>query len=586
MDRKIFQTIIRCSKAFWVPVSLSITLQSIQILVGNYTFVAFQRLIDALPLAHDLANLAPFLAWYIGSNLVNHALIYIEGIPDATLDRGISQWVKLGALEKVSRVDYLAYQELGTGNLIQMIENGAEAVKKILKGFYIQNITGAAQMFIGIFFIQYYDRSLFLAVLAGFVLFYFTADAIMRFLRGALDRMLANQEDFSKYSVRAFMELVVFRVNGRFKAEYQRLQGISDEIVRARVKVFLLQELSYTGFALLIFLIEAAVVIQQVSKILNGQSTVGTLVALVSFIRLVFWPIIGFGQSWMAYKMEAVAFARFDRFLCLPDDPGLAKTQEAHISQAEISFEQISFSYPDQEILADFSLHIPGGSKTALVGASGSGKSTLVRLLLQLIKPHQGQVRVDGQDLSQVNLEAFYHSVAYVPQEPPIFDGTLGENLTFQRPVSQEHLQDVLRKCDLEALVSRLPKGLDTMVGERGIKLSGGERQRVAFGRVLLLEPKIVILDEPTSALDSLTEDFVIHNLMSALAGKTVIVVAHRLQTIRDADQIIVLDQGKIVQQGRYIELISAPGPFRLMWEKQMQEENNPGGSSTINIRE
>lgn len=517
--------------------------------------------------------LVPLLVWYIGANLLNHVLIYLEGIPAAVLDRGIVQWVKLRALEKIARVDYLAYQDLGTGNLIQIIENGAEAVKKILTGFFIANIGGLAQVVVGLYFINYYDRTLFFAILIGYGIFFLVSNTIMRYLRSALEKMLSNQEDFSKFAVRTFMELVVFRVNGRFKAEFQRLQGISDEIIRARAKVYLLQELSYTGFALLIFVVEAAVVIQQVTKIIAGTSTVGTLVALVSFIKIVFWPIIGFGQSWMGYKMDLVAFSRFDQFLSLPEDAGLGLAGKISISQGSIYFEHISFAYQEQEILSDFSLRIEGGTKTALVGASGSGKSTLVRLLLQLIKPQLGSVLVDNQNLSKVNLEDFYRWVAYVPQEPPIFDGTLLENLTFERKVSPDTLAGVLQKCGLDQLVARLPKGLATLVGERGIKLSGGERQRVAFGRVLLQSPQIVILDEPTSALDSLTEDFVVQNLMQALEGKTVIIVAHRLQTVKDADQIIVLDQGHVIQSGKFLELISVPGQFRQLWEKQRIEE-------------
>jgi ATP-binding cassette, subfamily B, bacterial len=572
VNRKILQTIFQSARSYWVSILIGILLQIFQIFVGNFSFVAFQRLIDQVAETPAMVVLAPLLSWYIGANLLNHGLIYLEGIPGAILDRGISQWVKLHALEKIARVDFLAYQDLGTGNLIQVIENGADAVKKILTGFYIANIGGLAQVAIGLYFINYYDRTLFLAILVGYGIFYLVSNMIMQFLRSALEKMLSNQEDFSKFAVRAFMELVVFRVNGRFKAEFQRLQGISEEIVRARARVYLLQELSYTGFALLIFIIEAAVVIQQVTRIIAGTSTVGTLVALVSFIKVVFWPIIGFGQSWMAYKMDAVAYARFDQFLSLPDDPGLGRSGRLAIQQGSLCFEHISFAYQEQEILNDFSLTIAGGTKTALVGASGSGKSTLVRLLLQLIKPQQGSILVDGQDLAQVNLEEFYHCVAYVPQEPPIFDGTLRENLAFERKVQPDRLSQVLHQCGLTELVSRLPKGLDTLVGERGIKLSGGERQRVAFGRVMLLDPRIVILDEPSSALDSLTEDFVIHNLMAALEGKTVIIVAHRLQTIKDADQIVVLEQGQIIQQGAFMQLAAVPGKFRQLWEKQMLE--------------
>ncbi len=585
MNGKIFKTVLSISKAYWLVISLKLILDICQIFVGNYTNVAFQRLIDGLPAARRLADLNPLLEWYIGVWLLNHILIYLEGVPGTSLNQGIAQWVKLRALQKMSRIDYLAYQNLGTGNLIQVIENGAEATRKILTGFYIGNLLGLAQIVIGLYFIQSYDHTLFVVVLFGYGIFYLVSNYLMRFLRNELERMLANQEDFSKFSVRAFMELVVFRVNGRFKAEYERLKGISDEIVRSRVKVYLLQELSYTGFAFLIFLVEAGVVVQQVGKIIAGTSTVGTLVALVAFIRIVFWPIIGFGQAWMAYKMDAVTFARFDNFLTLPEDPGLIREGQLSVAQGRVTFDHVTFAYQDQEILRDFTLSVEGGQTTAMVGTSGSGKSTLVRLLLHLLKPQAGRVQIDGRDLLDVNLESYYREVAYIPQEPPIFDGTLRENLIFDRPVDAARLNAVILQVGLAELVQKLPRGLETLVGERGIKLSGGERQRLAFGRVLLQDPKIVILDEPTSALDSITEDFITRNMAGFLKGKTVILVAHRLQTVKNADQIIVLENGRIVQQGTFDALLAVDGRFRRLWEKQAAEKGGAvadNGASTV----
>jgi ATP-binding cassette subfamily B protein len=296
------------------------------------------------------------------------------------------------------------------------------------------------------------------------------------------------------------------------------------------------------------------------------------MVALVLFIRQVFWPVIGFGHAWLTYKMDALTFGHLDRVLALPDDPGLAGGLRLDVSSGHICFDHVTFAYPEQEVLKDFDLEIEAGKTTAIVGASGGGKTTLLRLLLHLIKPQRGQVRVDGADLAQVQLGSYYEQVAYVPQEPPIFDGTLRENLTFNRPVHPARLAEVLCQVGLDGLVSKLPAGLDTLVGERGIKLSGGERQRLAFGRVMLQEPKIVILDEATASLDSLTEAWVTKNLMAFLRGKTIIIVAHRLQTVRDSDQIIVLEEGRIVQNGKFPELVSAPGPFRQLWEKQAQE--------------
>ena len=551
-----------------------------QTFVGLYAMVLFQRLLDALPKARQFTDLTWALAGYLGLTAVNHILIYLEGIPRSILDHGPLYWVKLRALEKISHIDYLAYQDLGTGNLVQLIENGAEATRNIFTKFYLGIVREMLpQLVFSLIFIRFYDQSLFTIILVGYGVLYLIAHYLMMFWRKEVEKLLANQENFSKFSVRAFMELVVFRINGRFKAEYERVQGISDDIVRSRAKIYLLQELFYTGFAFLVFLIQAGVVIHQVQLILTGASSVGTLVALVTFITWVFGPISGFSMAYVSYKMEVVTFVRFQNFLSLPDDVGFSRKKRVQVGAGCIALENVSFTYQgagqeeERLVLEQFSYTFAGGKTTALVGESGGGKSTLVRLVMLLLKPTSGKVLIDGQDLSEVLLDSFYETVAYIPQEPPVFDGTLRENLTFDRTPDRERLNEVIRQVGLEEWVRGLPAGLETLIGERGIKLSGGERQRLAFGRVLLQDPKIVILDEPTSALDSLTEDFVTHNLRTFLRGRTVIIVAHRLQTVTAADEIIVLEDGHILQQGRFEALVAAPGRFRELWEKQAKGE-------------
>jgi ATP-binding cassette subfamily B protein len=572
LNKSILKTILTISRAYWLVLTGILIVGISQSFVGMYSLVFFQRLIDGFPAAKQLADLYAPLAGYIALTVLNHLLIYTEGIPTSILNQGVVQWVKLRALEKIERIDYQAYQDLGTGNLIQNVENGSEATKNILTGFYLNLIRSILPQFvISLAFIRYYDQTLFLIILIGYGLLFVVTFYSMRYLRNLMEAMLANQEDFSKFSVRAFMELVVFRVNGRFKAEFERLRGISDEIVRSRAKIYLMEELFASGFALFIFIIEALVIVQQASKILAGASTVGTLVALVAFIRIVFWPVTNFSYSWITYRLDAVTFNRFMEFFSLPEDAGLAHGQALVFGPGRVEFRAVNFAYKEQEVLKDFSLKIEGGKTTAFVGASGGGKSTLVRLLLNLLKPQKGQILVDGQDLKDINLSTYYPGIAYIPQEPPIFDGTLRENLTFECTTDPTRLEEVIRQVGLADLVARLPKGLETLVGERGIKLSGGERQRLAFGRTMLQEPRIVILDEPTSALDSLTEDFVTQNLMKFLKGKTVILVAHRLQTVQNADQIIVLENGRMTQCGTFNALVNEDGRFRQLWKKQVQ---------------
>jgi ABC-type multidrug transport system fused ATPase/permease subunit len=493
----------RWALAFFLAAGIS------QTFIGLYAISYFQRLIDGLTLARQFGDVSGILFGYVALTLANHVLIYLEGYPRNLLNNGAYQWTKLRAMKKIARIDYLAYQNLGTGQLVQLIENGASATRNILNNFYLNLIRGMLPAAIISFaFINYYDPTLLVIILGVYAGLFFASYYLMNYLRRAVDRMLANQEDFSKFSTRGFMELVVFRINGRFQKELERVKGLSDEYVRSRAKIYLVQELFFTGFAALVFGLEIVVVVRQTNLILAGASTVGTLVALAAFIKTVCSPISEFSYAYTTYKLDTVAFNRFGEFLSLPEDAGLDKGESIRLDQGHIEFRNVAFSFQNKPVLSDLSLNLAGGKTTALVGTSGGGKSTIVRLLLQLLKPEVGQVLVDGQDLAQVNLESFYRQVAYIPQDPPIFDGSLRENLTFNERVDDPSIQEVLEKVGLNGLISQLPAGLETVVGERGIKLSGGERQRLAFGRVFIQDPKIVIMDEPTSALDSVTENF------------------------------------------------------------------------------
>jgi ABC-type multidrug transport system fused ATPase/permease subunit len=280
-------------------------------------------------------------------------------------------------------------------------------------------------------------------------------------------------------------------------------------------------------------------------------------------------------MAYVNYKMDVVAFHRFESFLAQPEDTGLTRTTPLRLTSGKIEFQQVDFAFDEVRVLSDLTLTLAGGQTTALVGTSGSGKSTLVRLLLHLFKPDNGRIFIDNQDLAKVDLHTLYQQVAYIPQEPPVFDGTIRENLLFDAPIADEAIRAVLQQVDLLEVLDRLPDGLQTVVGERGIKLSGGERQRLAFARVLLHDPQIIILDEPTAALDSVTERFVSDNMRRFLQGKTVVVIAHRLQTVQAADGILVVANGRIVQQGSFTSLINQPGLFQQLWQEQTNLDDN-----------
>ena len=554
----------RWALAFFLVAGIS------QTFLGLYAISYFQRLIDSLTKAHQFDDVLWVFWGYVTLTLANHVLIYLGGYPASLLNNGAYQWAKVSAMKKVARIDYLAYQNLGIGQLVQVIENGANATRSILNNFYLSLIRGTLpSVIISFAFIHYYDSTLLVIILGAYVILFFASTYLLNYLRRAVDQMLSNQEDFSKFSTRGFMELVVFRIHGRFQKEIERVKSLSDEYVRSRAKIYLVQELFFTGFAALVFGLEIIMIVQQIDRILAGVSSVGTLVALVAFIKTVCSPISDFSYSYATYKLDMVAFHHFGEFLSLPEDSGLNRQECIHLDQGHIEFRNVAFSFQNKEVMSNLSLDLAGGKTTALVGMSGGGKTTIVRLILQLLKPEAGQVLVDEQDLSQVNLESFYQQVAYIPQDPPIFDGSLRENLTFNERRDDSDIQEVLKKVGLDDFIRQLPAGLETIVGERGVKLSGGERQRLAFGRVFIQDPKIVVMDEPTSALDSVTESFVTQNMTHLFKGKTVIIIAHRLQTVKDADQILVLENGQVIQQGSFETLVRTKGKFQQLWETQ-----------------
>jgi len=290
----------------------------------------------------------------------------------------------------------------------------------------------------------------------------------------------------------------------------------------------------------------------------------------IKFINLAVFNVL-----FVDYKLDQVTFKRFEKFLSLPDDANLGKTDSLSADKGEVEFENVDFAYDEKQILKNLSLKFEGGKSTALVGTTGGGKSTIVKLVLSLLKPDSGNVKIDEQNISDVNLESYYDHIAYISQDAPIFDGTIRENLIFDRQVSEKEIFDVLEKVKLKKLVEGLPQKLDTEIGERGIKLSGGEKQRLAFGRMFFQNPKILVLDEPTSALDSTTEEFITNNLLGLFKNKTLIIVAHRLQTVKNVDEILVVENGKISEKGNFQELLSKDGKFKELWSKQTQEKSS-----------
>lgn len=253
------------------------------------------------------------------------------------------------------------------------------------------------------------------------------------------------------------------------------------------------------------------------------------------------------------------------------DDPD---APELKVTEGAIDFEQLSFAYRDaaagEGVFDDLTLHVAAGQRVGLVGKSGSGKTTLTKLLLRLDDVQGGRVLVDGQDVSRCTQQSLRRQVAYVPQEALLFHRSIRENIAYGRPnATDEQIREAARLANATEFIDRLPRGFDTMVGERGVKLSGGQRQRVAIARAILTDAPILVLDEATSALDSESEALVQEALENLMRGRTSIVVAHRLSTVAALDRIVVLADGEIVEDGTHAQLVEAGGEYASLWSRQ-----------------
>ena len=301
----------------------------------------------------------------------------------------------------------------------------------------------------------------------------------------------------------------------------------------------------------------------------------GTLVMMFTYTYSLTMQFNRLGQ---VFTQVNRAFGDARDMTIILDEPLLVADRkdapELSVNQGAIDFSNITFRYSDSHvgdnIFTDFSLHIPAGQRIGLVGRSGSGKTTLTKLLLRLIDIQQGSVCIDGQNVAEVTQSSLRKQIAYVPQEPLLFHRTIHENIAYGRPdASQEDVVEAARRANALEFIEKLPHGFDTITGERGVKLSGGQRQRIAIARAILTNAPLLVLDEATSALDSESERLIQEALGNLMMGKTAIVIAHRLSTVARLDRIVVLSEGRIVEDGVHADLIEQEGEYAHLWNRQ-----------------
>ncbi len=557
---KLFKEVIRNNlKIIIFYVLIGITINFLKL----YGITYYQKILDAFQ--YKTLTIMPLVIYGI-LLVVSTILGYIENYPEQQVKNKLYLDFKLQSLKKMTSIDYLEYQKIGTGKLTQKVEDGATASRDVMVDFWLKLFRWLLPTAIfSLFFIYRVKKEYVLFVLLGYVLVIIISNLILKRLYKLKEKILLNQEFLNKHLIRGFMELVVFRTNKKYKTEIKVTNDEIRNIVNGKTKIKLVHEMFFTSFELIVNALQVLVLAYAV---LNSNLSVGAVVTIISLLGKAYEPIAIFNVEYVDYKLNKVAVNKYIDLLDLKDDEALEKGLNLKNLDGNVEFKNVSYGYNEEkEIIHDLSLKIKANSSVALVGESGSGKSTIIKLIMGLIKYQKGNILIDGKELSTLNLNSYYDNVTYVSQEAPIFDGTLRENLVFDKKIDDDEIIKVLKLVCLDTFYERLENGLETELGEKGIRMSGGERQRVALARLFFDNSKLIILDEATSAMDNITEKIVMENVINLLKDKTIIIIAHRLETIKNVDMIFVLKDGIIEEQGSYDNLIKKDGYFKKLYK-------------------
>lgn len=467
--------------------------------------------------------------------------------------------------------------ERKTGGLTRVLERGRNGIETIVRMVILQLSPTIIELalIVGVLMWQFDWR--YVAVIIVTVTLYMVYTYYATEWRIGIRRKM-NDSD-TDANVKAIDSLLNYETVKYFNAEEREAQRYDRAMARyedASVKAYTSLAVLNAGQATIFTMGLAAAMVMCAFEIKAGSKTVGDFVLINSMMIQLYQPLNFMGMVYREIKQAVIDIETM--FSILSREPEIKDVGEApalKVTNGTIRFENVAFAYESQRrILKGISFEVPAGKTVAVVGPSGAGKSTISRLLFRFYDLAGGRILIDGQDIAKVTQTSLRRAIGMVPQDTVLFNDTIRYNIRYGRwEASDSEVEDAAKLAQIDSLIRIAPKGYDTEVGERGLKLSGGEKQRVAIARTILKGPPILVLDEATSALDSHTEKEIQDALERVSKGRTTLVIAHRLSTIVGADEIIVLDQGVIVERGRHAELLARDGLYASMWNRQREAE-------------
>jgi ATP-binding cassette subfamily B protein len=540
----------------------------------------FRAAVDGLtPGAVEMAVLTPVMlvVAYGLTRLMGVALQQLRDVVFARVGQHALRQLALRTFIHIHRLSLSYHLSRRTGALSRIVDRGIKAIDFLLRFLVFSIVPLFIELMIVavIFWVAFgfWYFVVLLATIAAYVAFTISVTEWRVKIRILLSQQDQDARRKAVDSMLNYETVKYFGAEGREAARYDgAMRGYQDAAVKTAVSLGLLN----AGQALILVCGLVAVMAMTALEVQAGTMTVGSFVMVNAFVIQITVPLNFLGSAYREIRQALIDMR--EMYELTDEAPEIADTPGAAVlvaGEGRVTFRNVDFNYgPDRPILQDVSFEVPGGRSLAVVGPSGAGKSTIFRLIFRLYDVTGGRVEIDGQDLRGVTQASLRAAIGVVPQDTVLFNDTIGYNIAYGREgAGRDEVVAAARAARIHDFIESLPEGYDTMVGERGLKLSGDEKQRVAIARTILKDPPILILDEATSALDTPTEREIQAELKRLGENRTVLMIAHRLSTVVDADEIVVLDRGRVVERGTHAALLAQGGQYAEMWVRQEREE-------------
>lgn len=583
-----FKRLIAYSRKY-LGLNISASILSIgAVIAGLYIPVTTKDLVDRVLVAGEFDVIGSLTVLLAGLTVVRIVFEYLRSYIFEYTSQKVLYDFRSDLYRKLLNQSFSYYDQVRTGTLMNRLVGDLQAVRELLSSFYIQVFEGLFQIVTTLAMMISFSAPMTLALVVIVPVTYFTMRAMSARLRPVYREVRVTFEDLSSTVQENLTGIRVVKAFGREEFEKDKLDQVAvrwneNNILAADIRsVYIPVRRLISGFSTVIILLLGGYLV------IRGRITLGVLVAFNAYVGMLSGPINNASQLVNQWENAKASLEKV--FELMDETPMLANKSNALSKpdcRGEVEFRQVNFNYGEQMVLQDVSFVVKPGTTTAIMGSTGSGKSTILNLIARFYDCTEGEVLVDGINVQEYDYNDLRRHIGIVFQETFLFSDTIANNIAFAVPnAPREQIEQAAKIAGAHEFIVQMPDGYDTIIGERGIGLSGGQRQRIAIARAIITNPKILILDDATSSVDMETEHQIQQTLKGLMHDRTVLIVAHRISSVKDADQILVLENGRIVERGTHQELIRLGGRYyRTFIEQYSEYKANAGGLELVSGR-